>query len=138
MSNATNIKNSSDLTKELFKKFFEYQINEEHGIKQNYISTIKTNNISTEIYDSVIEFINALSTERPIVVLFFKRDYPVQVNWNVHFITENDLNTYTTRSLRNCILIVCDDSEYYSKVVWDRRRSSVIRDMNPEFTFLIK
>ncbi|EON7637284.1 hypothetical protein ABV23_RS02160 [Escherichia coli] len=138
MSNATNIKNSSDLTKELFKKFFEYQINEEHGIKQNYISTIKTNNIRTEIYDSVIEFINALSTERPIVVLFFKRDYPVQVNWNVHFITENDLSTYTTSSLRNCILIVCDDSEYFSKVVWDRRRNSVIRDMNPEFTFLIK
>ncbi|EOR9074258.1 hypothetical protein FOI42_RS03995 [Escherichia coli] len=138
MSNATNIKNSSDLTKELFKKFFEYQINEEHGIKQNYISTIKTNNIRTEIYDSVIEFINALSTERPIVVLFFKRDYPVQVNRNVHFITENDLSTYTTSSIRNCILIVCDDSEYFSKVVWDRRRNSVIRDMNPEFTFLIK
>lgn len=138
MSNATKIINLSDLSIELFKKFFEYQIKEEYGIRQTYISTIKTNSDRSEVYNNVIEFINALSTERPIVILFFKRDYPVQVKGNVHFISENDLSTYTTRSLRNCILIVCDDSEYYSKVVWDRRRSSVVRDMNPELTFLIK
>lgn len=144
MSNTTKISNTSELTQMLFKEYFEYQIKNDYKLVQTYLKRIKdplSLNKGTEFYNSILDFINLVHTNRPIVVFFFDKSIPVEVPDNVFFVTETDLSIQSTVStvsrLRNCLLIVCDSSLYNNKILWDRSKRNTVSEMNPEVIFLI-
>ncbi len=141
MSNTTKISNTSELTQMLFKEYFEYQIKNDHKLVQTYLKRIKdplSLNKGTEFYNSILDFINLVHTNRPIVVFFFDKSIPVEVPDNVFFVTETDLSNQSTVSrLRNCLLIICDSSLYNNRVLWNRSKRNAVSEMNPEVTFII-
>ncbi|ELW0836176.1 TPA: hypothetical protein NV937_000815 [Escherichia coli] len=141
MSNTTKISNTSELTQMLFKEYFEYQIKSDHNLVQTYLKRIKdplSLNKGTEFYNSILDFINLVHTNRPIVVFFFDKSIPVEVPDNVFFVTETDLSNQSTVSrLRNCLLIICDSSLYNNRVLWNRSKRNAVSEMNPEVTFII-
>ncbi|VVY08866.1 hypothetical protein [Escherichia coli] len=141
MSNTTKISNTSELTQMLFKEYFEYQIKRDHNLVQTYLKRIKdplSLNKGTEFYNSILDFINLVHTNRPIVVFFFDKSIPVEVPDNVFFVTETDLSNQSTVSrLRNCLLIICDSSLYNNRVLWNRSKRNAVSEMNPEVTFII-